>query len=116
MSRIGHGIDSNFENDRVSWIGGVLMNLEVSLGIFALENGHKILNIATHPTFIFIECIIENVEVSCNFQYWLGEWTIRSLSHSCDHVEWSNQYKELIEPELDKIKSIVNQQGGQSCC
>lgn len=90
------------------------MNLEVSLGIFGLENGHKILNVVFHPTFVFIECIIENVELCCLFQIFDDEWTIRSLSHSCDHVEWSNQYKALIEPELDKIKSIVNQQGGES--
>lgn len=27
MSWIGHGIDANFEDDRVSWIGGVVMML-----------------------------------------------------------------------------------------
>jgi len=92
------------------------MNLEQLLRSFALDNGHKILNIAFHPTFIFIECIIENVEVSCNFQYWFGEWEIRSLSHSCDLVEWENKYKALIQPELNKIESIINQQGEESCC
>ena len=116
MSWIGHGIDSNFEDDRVSWIGGVVMNLEILLEIFALENDHKILNLAVHKKDIFIECIIENIKIHFAFKYENNEWSIRYLLHSCSLFEWINQYKELIESELDKIKSILNQQGGQSCC
>ena len=122
MLGVGHAFDANFEDDRVSWIGGVVMNLEEqlesnleeqlkSLGEelnFSIVYFHKISNT------IFISVIFESgVEVDMTLNDFGDGWAIRSMCSSVSVVQWPKHHK-LIQPILDKIIVFLNEQGGQS--